>query len=307
MPKFLNTKGISTWIPKIIEETERELVIITPYMQLSDKIFKLLVEAENRGVETIIVYRENKLSDKDKDKLKSIDNLNLMHHPNVHAKCYYNENYLLIASMNLYEFSEKNNREMGVLFHKINIPEFGNLDGWNNNADDEFVFDEALQEIVEIISGTDFEKKSRETIEIGFEMEILKTTKEKKEDVLKLINKTFVHKKFKLEADEEENIFNYVCKSYMDKVDVIITKKIILFELNFDNIKSASKYTNYDNNNDKLVYHIKGFKMYWNRPNVISLYNDFKHHYWEKADTLDKEIKLRKMGIDKVIEFIKSF
>lgn len=306
MPKFLNTQGLSTWIPRIIEETQRELVIITPYMQLSDKIYKLLVEANNRGVETIIIYRENKLSEKEKDKLKSIDNLNLMHHPTVHAKCYYNENYLLIASMNLYEFSELNNREMGILMHRINLPEFGNLDNWNDNADDDFVFDEALHEILEIISGTELEKKSRETIEVGFEMEILKTTKEKREDTLKLINKLFIHKKFILEIDEQ-NDFKYICKSYMDKVDVIITKKLILFELNFDNIKSASKYTNYNNNDDSQVYISKGFKMYWNRPNVISLYNDSKHHYWEKADTIEKEIKLKKMGIDKIIEFIKSF
>jgi phosphatidylserine/phosphatidylglycerophosphate/cardiolipin synthase-like enzyme len=112
MAKFLNTKGLSEWIPKIIEETERELVIITPYMQLSDKIYENLVEANARGVETIIIYRENKLSENDRAKLLAIDNLNLFHHPNLHAKCYYNEKYLLIASMNLYAYSEKNNREI---------------------------------------------------------------------------------------------------------------------------------------------------------------------------------------------------
>ena len=34
---------------------------------------------------------------------------------NLHAKCYLNENEALLTSMNLYEFSEKNNDEMGVL------------------------------------------------------------------------------------------------------------------------------------------------------------------------------------------------
>lgn len=50
MPKFLNIQGLSKWIPKIIEETERELVIITPYMQLSDKIYNLLLDAEKKGL-----------------------------------------------------------------------------------------------------------------------------------------------------------------------------------------------------------------------------------------------------------------
>lgn len=76
------------------------------------------------------------MSERDKQKLKSIDNLNLMNHPNVHAKCHYNENYLLIASMNLYEYSEINNREMGVLFHRVNISEFGNDDGWGDNSEE---------------------------------------------------------------------------------------------------------------------------------------------------------------------------
>ena len=34
---------------------------------------------------------------------------------NLHAKCYLNENRALLTSMNLYEFSQVNNYEMGVL------------------------------------------------------------------------------------------------------------------------------------------------------------------------------------------------
>ena len=34
---------------------------------------------------------------------------------NLHAKCYLNENKALLTSMNLYEFSQVNNNEMGIL------------------------------------------------------------------------------------------------------------------------------------------------------------------------------------------------
>jgi hypothetical protein len=306
MPKFLNTQGLSTWIPRIIEETERELVIITPYMQLSDKIFNLLIEANERGVETIIIYRENKLSEKDKEKLKSIDNLNLMHHPNIHAKCYYNENFLLIASINLYEYSEKNNREMGILLHKCEVPEF-NENYRFKPYDDDNIFEEALVEIVEIINGAHLEKKSRETITEGFEMDILKTNKEKAEEYLKLLNKLFIHKKFELDFNPRRQLYSFVCKSYMDKVDVKIDNNIISFELKNENEKTKTQYKNYDNNNDSIVYRYKGFKMYWNKPETITLYYDMKHHYWEKIDNDEKETKMRKIGIDSVIEFIKSF
>lgn len=48
MPKFLNTQGISEWISKIIDAADKELVIITPYMQLSDKIYECLFIANAR-------------------------------------------------------------------------------------------------------------------------------------------------------------------------------------------------------------------------------------------------------------------
>ncbi|MBL7887748.1 MAG: phospholipase D family protein [Flavobacterium sp.] len=305
MPKFLNTQGLSEWIPRIIEETERELVIITPYMQLSDKIFNLLVKADKRGVETIIIYRENKLSEKEKEKLKSIDNLNLMHHPNLHAKCYYNENYLLVASMNLYEYSEKNNREMGVLLHKISIPEFDNNDPWGDNPDDDTIFEDAIQEIIEIVNGSHLEKKSRETLTDCFEMKILKTAKEKAEESLNKINKAFIHKKFKLEEEGFGN-YKFVCKSYMDKVDVIMGYRIE-FKIQIDEKKLTNAFQNFQKNRDQMEFSIKGFKLYWNRIEELLLYDDSKHYYWKKAVTKENTILLRKKGIDDVIEFIKSF
>ncbi|WP_291099362.1 MULTISPECIES: phospholipase D-like domain-containing protein [unclassified Flavobacterium] len=306
MPKFLNTKGLINWIPKIINETERALVIITPFMQLSDNIYNCLFNANKRGVETIIIYRENKLSDKDKTKLLALDNLNLMHHPNVHSKCYYNENYLLIASMNLYEYSEKNNREMGVLLHKIDIDEDNETETWRKRNDDEQIFQEALEEILEIKNGAELERMSRETIEEGFEMEILKTKKEKAEDRLKQFNKVFIHKKFVFDTNcklGDENSF--ICKSYIDKVDIKVTNRFE-FCFNIDENKLNPSFQYYKNQKKELEFKFEGFKFYWNMPNVIYLYVDGKHHIWENTlDNMDLEIKKR--GINDVIEFIKPW
>ena len=41
---------------------------------------------------------------------------------NLHAKCYLNENEALVTSMNLYEFSQQNNDEMGILVSKHDDP-----------------------------------------------------------------------------------------------------------------------------------------------------------------------------------------
>ena len=42
---------------------------------------------------------------------------------NLHAKCYLNENEALLTSMNLYEFSQVNNDEMGILVSRTEEPE----------------------------------------------------------------------------------------------------------------------------------------------------------------------------------------
>jgi hypothetical protein len=42
---------------------------------------------------------------------------------NVHAKCYLNEDFGMVTSLNLYDFSQANNQEMGILFAKSTEPD----------------------------------------------------------------------------------------------------------------------------------------------------------------------------------------
>ena len=97
MAEFLNTQKLRDYLPKLIETAERELVIISPYLQTSEIIINLLQEAEKRGVEITIIYKEKEVNEHERAKLKEIDNLNLLHHPNLHSKCFYKEKYLIIG------------------------------------------------------------------------------------------------------------------------------------------------------------------------------------------------------------------
>ena len=54
--------------------------------------------------------------------MKSIKNLTILEKKNNHAKCYLNEQRAIICSMNLYEYSEINNIEMGILITKKEDP-----------------------------------------------------------------------------------------------------------------------------------------------------------------------------------------
>lgn len=298
MAKFLNTKGLSEWIPRIINETERELVIITPYMQLSDKIYESLIDANDRGVETIIIYRENKLSEIDRTRLLGIDNLNLFHHPNLHAKCYYNEKYLLIASMNLYTYSEKNNREMGVLLHKVSLD---NSRASHLTTDDDDIFKDAVEEIRNIIKSSEFEKKSRETIELGFEMDIIKNDKEKAEEYCKIINKYFIHKKF--EAIKYDKDYSITCLDYFDKIDVYIEHRIVLL-LNLEEEHLIDIFNKFKPKSDEFMF--QGFKFYWNEysKNKVYLYKDTRFKIWENNNESEKFQKIQE-GINDFMQLLK--
>ena len=55
MAEFLNKKKLLEWVPKLIETAGKELVIISPYIQISEKIFKLLKEL---NIDEEIIYQK---------------------------------------------------------------------------------------------------------------------------------------------------------------------------------------------------------------------------------------------------------
>lgn len=299
MAKFLNTDLLTTWITRLIEEAERELVIIVPYIKTSERVYNLLKQADARGVETLLIYRESKLSEPERKKLKEISNLNLLHHPNVHAKCYYNGKYLILGSMNLYEYSELNNREMGVLLHKDPLDD---QNGFTDFIDSDATFEEAIAEIKNIINGSEFEKQSRETIEEGFEMDIIKTSKEFKEEFTMKVNKVFLNKKFTVE--NENGRWISVCRNYFDKVDVILEHRIeIIF--NRDEAWLSKFHEKIRGKHSEFM--IEGFKFYLNyKSNMATLYDNQKHPAWEKMDKV-QSWQFRKEGLDKAIRYLRNY
>jgi len=115
MPQFLTTSGTSHWIENIIIKAKSELLFITPYLKLSPTLVQRLTETDRRNVRIQLVYGKSELHPNEKRQLEALANLELFYLENLHAKCYLNEHTLVVSSMNLYEFSEKNNREMGIL------------------------------------------------------------------------------------------------------------------------------------------------------------------------------------------------
>ena len=119
MATFLTTDGIVRGIDRIIQEANRELVLISPYINLDSETKKLLTKVKGT-TEKHVIYGKNygntrkSLSKQDLDFLGSL-NFKASYRKNLHAKCYLNENEVLLTSMNLYQYSQDNNDEMGIL------------------------------------------------------------------------------------------------------------------------------------------------------------------------------------------------
>ncbi len=120
MPKYLRTSSITAELENLIREARKELYIISPYLKLSDQIKELLNDKEREKVDVRIIFGKQQLAPIEMSFLEGLKYIRLYFSKNLHAKCYLNENKMIIASMNLYEFSQQNNREMGILITKEN-------------------------------------------------------------------------------------------------------------------------------------------------------------------------------------------
>lgn len=126
MAKFLNTTGISYHLEELMTTTKERLVLISPYLQFNERIKEHIHNLNVQKRDIRIIYREDNLKKEESDWLKSQPGIRLSYCKNLHAKCYISENEAIITSMNLYEFSQLNNNEMGVFLSRRGDPELYN-------------------------------------------------------------------------------------------------------------------------------------------------------------------------------------
>lgn len=126
MAKFLNTTGVSYHLEELIKSTKEKLILVSPYLQFSERIKEHLTNLNVQKRDIRIIYRENKLQTDENNWLESQIGIRTSICKNLHAKCYLNENEAIVTSMNLYEFSQMNNNEMGIHITKVGDPELYN-------------------------------------------------------------------------------------------------------------------------------------------------------------------------------------
>ncbi len=118
MAKFLTTHGTAFQIENVIAGARKQLTLVSPFLKLSKTLAERLQDAARRSVRITIVFGKEELEREQELLLAGLAGASLYFLPNLHAKCYFNEDRMVITSMNMYEFSEKHNREMGVLLQE---------------------------------------------------------------------------------------------------------------------------------------------------------------------------------------------
>lgn len=139
MAKYLRTSGITANVEELIRDAKERLYIISPYLKLSDNIKELFNDKEREKVEVRVIFGKQELNPTEMAFLQGLKYVRLYFSKNLHAKCYLNEKIMIIASMNLYEFSQQNNKEMGILIDR-------------NNENDKQVYEDAWKDIDSILN-----------------------------------------------------------------------------------------------------------------------------------------------------------
>jgi hypothetical protein len=142
MAEFLTTKKTASELEKIISDANNFLILISPYFDISYIFLQRLMDADKKNVKMSIVHGKNELNPEEITKLRKLKNYSLWYYKDLHAKCYLNESSMIITSMNLYKYSESNNREMGILIKK-------------DDATDKKIYEDAKKEVDSILNSAE--------------------------------------------------------------------------------------------------------------------------------------------------------
>lgn len=134
MAKFINTRKAVSEIEDLIKNAGERLILVSPYLKLSKDFKELLTYRNNKDKITTVIFGKQELNPDEMKFLQGLRFVILKYNEDLHAKCYVNDDKMVITSLNLYEFSMANNKEMGVFIDK-------------NDPADTQLFEDAFKEV----------------------------------------------------------------------------------------------------------------------------------------------------------------
>lgn len=201
MAKFLNTSATNYYLEELIKNARERLIIISPFLKLNDRIKELLEDKNRMKIDIRIVYGKSELQPEEINWLKELSFVRTSFCKNLHAKCYMNEENCIITSLNLYEFSQINNNEMGVFISR---------------NEDSGIYKDAYEEAQRIIRISDEIRISLEKVKQA--VNETETTEDLDED--QNIEKLTSSKIAKLLKMSTKDFINQCCQSgYLEEID----------------------------------------------------------------------------------------
>lgn len=202
MAKFLNTSGNNFFLEELIKNAKERLILISPYLRLNDRIKELLEDKDRLKIDIRIVYGKSDLHPDEIKWMQKLDYVRVSFCKNLHAKCYVNESECIISSLNLYEFSQVNNNEMGILVRKY---------------EDNEVFKDAYEEAQRIIRISD---EIRITLdEVKAEASPVSEMKENEEEITTFTKLTTAKLAAKVGIKTPDLLEKLVNKGYLNLTD----------------------------------------------------------------------------------------
>ena len=123
---LLNTTELNYQIENLFRDNSDYLIILSPYLDINKKLEIILKDSSSK---IVLIYRECKNIEYYQ---KELSNITFFQSKTLHAKAYISNKITIISSLNLYEYSQINNFELGILF---------------DNNDENELFDKLFYEI----------------------------------------------------------------------------------------------------------------------------------------------------------------
>ena len=128
MATFLTGNDLNAQLENLFEYAGEYIILISPYIKLHDRYASALkVKKDNPNLKIIVVFGKNEddfsksMKQEDFNFFKDFPNIEIRYEKRLHAKYYANESSAILTSMNLYNFSQDNNIEAGVLTNRKGI------------------------------------------------------------------------------------------------------------------------------------------------------------------------------------------
>lgn len=119
MARILDRKQLVYEIKELFFDAKEYVYLISPYIDLKENPYFIrgFEYANSKGVEINVVYSKGFRKRTGQEVLKRFENLQLSYIADLHMKVFFNDYRAIISSLNLYDYSIKNNLECGMILY----------------------------------------------------------------------------------------------------------------------------------------------------------------------------------------------